>query len=100
METIEKPNTFKSLALEISQDFRSARLLPGFTSGLVVGLVEVITAISFAALIYTGELSNFVAYGIGFALIGAIITGVIVALKTSLPARYRATRMHLLLSWP
>jgi SulP family sulfate permease len=75
----------KNLALEITHDFTSARLVPGFTSGLVVGLVEVITAISFAALIYTGELSSYVAYGIGFALMGALITGVVVALKTSLP---------------
>jgi len=78
-------NPIKNLALEITRDFRSARLLPGFTSGLVVGLVEVITAISFAALIYAGELSSYVGYGIGFALIGAIITGVVVALMTSLP---------------
>ncbi len=85
METKKNLNPINNLALEISRDIRSARLLPGLTSGLVVGLVEVITAISFAALIYAGELSNFVAYGIGFALIGAIITGVIVALKTSLP---------------
>jgi len=85
METKKPMNPIKNLALEITQDFRSARLLPGFTSGLVVGLVEVITAISFAALIYAGELSSYVGYGIGFALIGAIITGVVVALKTSLP---------------
>jgi hypothetical protein len=30
---------------EIAQDIRSARLLPGFTSGLVVGVIEVIIAI-------------------------------------------------------
>ncbi len=29
----------KNLALEITHDFTSARLLPVFTSGLVVGLV-------------------------------------------------------------
>ena len=75
----------KNLALEITHDFTSARLVPGFTSGLVVGLVEVIIAISFAALIYAGELSSYVANGIGFALISAIIIGVAVALKTSLP---------------
>ncbi len=48
----------KNLALEITHDFTSARLVPGFTSGLVVGLVEVIIAISFAALIYAGELKR------------------------------------------
>ena len=70
---------------EIAQDIRSARLLPGFTSGLVVGVIEVIIAISFAALIFAGELPSFVPSGIGLALIGAIITGLAVALLTTLP---------------
>jgi len=85
MATKKNLISIKNLALEITQDFKSARLVPGFTSGLVVGLVEVIIAISFAALIYAGELSSYVANGIGFALIGAIITGVVVVLMTSLP---------------
>lgn len=80
-----KLKSIKNLASEITQDFVSARLLPGFTSGLVVGLIEVILAISFAALIFAGELSGYVSIGIGIALIGAIITGVAVALITSLP---------------
>ncbi|MFC1997809.1 SulP family inorganic anion transporter [Chloroflexota bacterium] len=77
--------SIKKLALEIWGDFRSARLVPGLTSGLVVGLVEVIIAISFAALIFAGELSGFVVNGIGFALLGAIITGVSVALMAAIP---------------
>ena len=81
----KKPNSLKILADELSQDLKSARLFPGFASGLVVGVVEVILAISFGALIYSGRLSGFVANGIGFALIGAIVTGIIVALMTSLP---------------
>lgn len=80
-----KLKSIKNLASEITQDFVSARLLPGFTSGLVVGLIEVILAISFAALIFAGELSGYVSIGIGIALIGAIITGVAVALITSMP---------------
>jgi SulP family sulfate permease len=70
---------------ELAQDFRSARLVPGLTSGLVAGMVEVLVAVSFAALIYKGELAGYVNYGIGFALIGALVTGVTVALLTSLP---------------
>ena len=85
METKKPLFPIKNRALEITRDFRSARLFPGFTSGLVVGVVQIIYAISFTALIYAGELSNFVAYGIGFALISASITGVVVALVTSLP---------------
>lgn len=85
METPVKPMSYRKIASEIAGDFKSARLVPGFTTGLVIGLIEVIVAISFAALIYSGELSSFVGLGIGFALIGAIITGVVVTLVSSLP---------------
>ena len=60
----KKLNSLKILAEFISEDFKSARLIPGITSGLVVGVVEVILAISFGALIYSGKLSGFVANGI------------------------------------
>jgi len=83
--TPNKLVSIKNLTAELGRDFWSARLVPGLTSGLVVGLVEVIIAISFATLIFAGELSSFLPNGIGFALIGAIITGVVVALMTSLP---------------
>ena len=77
--------SIKKLSSEITRDFRSARFVPGITSGLVTGLLEVIVAISFAALIFASELSVFVSNGIGLALIGAIVTGFAVALMSTLP---------------
>jgi SulP family sulfate permease len=85
MEIPRNKISYKKIASEIVGDFKSARLVPGITLGLVIGLLEVIVAVSFAALIYSGDLSTFVGLGIGFALIGAIITGVIVSLVSSLP---------------
>jgi SulP family sulfate permease len=85
MTTPHKPITKKNLLSELAQDIRSERLLSGLTSGLVAGVIEVIIAISFAALIFTGQLSTFIPSGIGFALVGAIITGIVVALWTTLP---------------
>jgi SulP family sulfate permease len=85
METKIKLISIKNLIADFSQDLKSERLVPGITSGLVIGSLEVIIAISFTALIYAGELSRYVGVGIAFALIGAIITGVVVALVTSLP---------------
>jgi SulP family sulfate permease len=81
------PNKFsiRDMAGELSRDIKSAHILPGFTSGLVVGLVEVIIAISFAALIFAGEISSSIATGIGLALIAATINGIVIALLTSLP---------------
>lgn len=85
MEPNSNKSSMKKLAIELRQDFGSARLFPSLTSGLVVGVVEVIIAVSFAALIFTGGISSYVANGIGFALIGAIITGLAVAIMTSIP---------------
>lgn len=77
--------SLKNLPAEIIQDIRSERLTPGLTLGLVVGLSEVLVSISFAALIFSGELSNFVVDGIWFALIGGIISGFVVVILTSIP---------------
>ena len=70
---------------EVVEDLKTERLLPGFTSGLVVGVIEVIIAISFAALIFAGDLSTFVPAGIGLALVGTFISSIVVALLTTLP---------------
>lgn len=78
-------NFINNLIAEIAQDLKSERLLPGVTSGLVVGLIDILIAISFAALIFTGELSNYVVHGIWFALIGTIITGIFIAMMTTIP---------------
>lgn len=75
----------KQSFLEVFQDLKTERLLPGFTSGLVVGVIEVIIAISFAALIFAGDLSTFVPAGIGLALVGTFISSIVVALLTTLP---------------
>ena len=77
--------SIRRVASEIKADFRSERVLPGFTSGVVAGVIEVIIAVSFAALIFSGELSSYITSGIALALIGAIITGITVALFTTLP---------------
>ncbi len=59
--------------------------VPSFSSGLVIGILEVALAISFAALIFSGPLAAYVPFGIGYALAGAIIGGALIALFTSLP---------------
>ena len=76
---------YRNHVSELVQDFRSERLLTGLTSGLVVGVIEVIFAISFAALIFAGQLSIFTPTAIGLALVGAIITGIVIAILTTLP---------------
>ena len=60
-------------------------LLPNISAGLIIGLLQIFMALSFAALIFSGDLSAYVYPGIGLALIGTIITGLIIAAFTSLP---------------
>lgn len=78
------PSQLKNLSVEIGRDLQPERLINGLVAGFVVGVIEVIAAISFAALIYRGSLAGFAARGIGFALIGATITGVTIALFSTL----------------
>lgn len=85
MTTSKKLFPNKNLVSEIARDLQSERLLSGLTSGLVVGVIEVMIAISFAALIFAGQLSSFTPSGIGLALVGAIITGIVIAILTTLP---------------
>ena len=62
----------------------SGRFLPILTAGLVVGLLEIVFAVSFGTLVFSGALSDFVPQGIGLAVLGMALTGIVIALFTSL----------------
>jgi SulP family sulfate permease len=70
---------------EMKQEFRPQLLLPSLTAGLIATIVTISLEISLAALIFSGDLSQFLAGGIGLMLFGAFAIGVVVALTTSLP---------------
>jgi SulP family sulfate permease len=63
----------------------SLQLLPNLFAGLIIGLMLVFMALSFAALIFSGDLSPFISRGIGLALLGTAIIGLVIASFTSLP---------------
>jgi hypothetical protein len=48
-----------------------------FLAGIISGLLSSFFAISYASLIFTGELSRFVSSGAAFFLQGALIMGLI-----------------------
>lgn len=54
-------------------------------AGLISGLVNITYSLSYAALIFPGELSQFLPFGITSTLITACLTGAIVAVRSSLP---------------
>lgn len=70
------------------RELEPRRLIPNVTAGLVVGILGVAVSISFAALIFTGDLSPFLGRAIGLAFVSSIVIGMTVALFSSLPGMY------------
>ena len=70
---------------EIKNEFRSGSLLSSLTVGLLAGVMVLGMEISLAAYIFSGDLTPFLANGIGVMLFGALVVGVVVGLVTSLP---------------
>ncbi|MFW6182424.1 MAG: SLC26A/SulP transporter family protein [Chloroflexota bacterium] len=69
----------------LSGDWQLSQLVSAVSGGLIIGLVQVILAISFAALIFAGPLSAYVGQGIGLALFAALLGGLAVTFLSSLP---------------
>jgi SulP family sulfate permease len=67
------------------EEFQPKKLVPSLTAGLIVGITDVSFEISLAALIFSGVLAPFVAYGIGFVLFGAFVILLFGALTSSIP---------------
>ncbi len=68
---------------QFSDELNWSRLLPGLTIGTLSGILQVLLAISFAALIFRGPLEPYLSNGIGFAIMAAVIGGAAVSLLTS-----------------
>jgi sulfate permease, SulP family len=60
-------------------------LIPVLTAAVVVGVVEVVIAISFAALIFSGPLAGHVSAGIGLSLFAAAVFLLLISLLSSQP---------------
>jgi SulP family sulfate permease len=70
---------------DFKDEFRPRVLLPSITAGLIAAAISISLEISLAALIFSGDLTPFLAGGIGLMLFGAFVMGIVVALTTSLP---------------
>jgi SulP family sulfate permease len=69
----------------LRDEFRSARLFPGLTVGVLMAITEVIYALSLGSLIFSGELAPYLSYGIGIALATATIMLIGISLGSSVP---------------
>ncbi|HEX5808866.1 MAG TPA: SulP family inorganic anion transporter, partial [Anaerolineales bacterium] len=70
---------------DLKREFQPKILLPSLTAGLIAAIITISLEISLAALIFSGDLSRFLAGGIGVMLFGAFAMGIAIALTTSLP---------------
>lgn len=66
-------------------ELQPRRLIPTLTAGVVIGILEVVLASSFAALIFGGRGSVHLPEAIGFSLFGAIAVMTVIAFLSSLP---------------
>jgi len=67
----------------LAQHFHPSALVPAITAGLTAGILAIILQLSFAALIFGGDLSAYLGRGIGLALFSGIILALVVALTSS-----------------
>ena len=65
----------------MTEEPRPVRAVATFAAGAVIGAVEVVLAISFAALVFGGYLAYYLSAGIGLYLVAAAITLAILALR-------------------
>jgi SulP family sulfate permease len=65
----------------MAEEPRPVRAVATFAAGAVIGAVEVVLAISFAALVFGGYLAYFLSAGIGLYLVAAAITLAILAVR-------------------
>lgn len=63
----------------MSEGRQIGRVLATITGGAVIGVVEVVLAVSFAALVYSGYLAQYLPDGIGLFLVAASLTLAILA---------------------
>jgi len=75
----------RQITSQIKQALRPDRLLTSLTASLVAGILTVSMEISFAALIFSGDLSKYISKGIGFTLFGTLVIGLVTALTSSFP---------------
>ncbi len=66
-------------------ELHPSKLVPSLAAGTVTGIIGVIRAISYAAIIFSGSLSAHLHVGVGIAVFSSAIISAVVALTSSLP---------------
>ncbi|MBD3309480.1 STAS domain-containing protein, partial [candidate division KSB3 bacterium] len=74
---------FNRMRHHIGQEEKARRVVAALPAGLLVGMLDIFVGISFAVLIFSGHLSDYVARGIGFILFGSMVISAVIALTSS-----------------
>jgi SulP family sulfate permease len=68
----------------LTAEFQPELLIPSAIAGGITGMIGIIRAISYAALIFSGPLANDLNVGVGMAVLSSALISVVVALTSSL----------------
>lgn len=77
--------TQAKIVADLIDQLQPRNLLPSLSAGLVTGIIAVIRAISYAALIFAGSLSEYLSTGVGMAIFSNAVIGIVVALLAPFP---------------
>ncbi len=69
----------------VRDEFQPRLILPGITAGLILALIDLSMEVALGAVIFSGDLSRFLARGIGLMVFGALAMAIVTVLTTSLP---------------
>jgi len=70
---------------KVIKNFEFRKFIPSISLGVVVGAIDLPSVISFAILIYSGELAPYAGTGIGLILFGGLIIQVVIGFSSSIP---------------
>ncbi|MBE9140525.1 SulP family inorganic anion transporter [Nodosilinea sp. LEGE 07088] len=79
--SLKESPAYQALEAELHPD----RLVPSLIAGGITGMIGVIRAISYAALIFSGSLASQLNVGVGMAVCSSALISVVVALTSTLP---------------
>jgi SulP family sulfate permease len=69
----------------LRDEFQPERFLPGLIAGVLIGITDVVFALSMGSLIFSGELTQYLSYGIGIALVTSAVVMIGTSLISSVP---------------
>lgn len=74
-----------SVLKAVRNEFQPGLILRAITAGAILAAIDLSMEIALGAVIFSGDLSPFLARGIGLMVFGAFVMGIVTALATSLP---------------